>query len=238
LATGLSHDRLGTAHYHQSIARPRYFSAVWHVGGFRLLKAKHGVVISASLRSSAYQAPVQPSSITLTPGTATMIMQRPQRWKSAHLRQWPALRRLGFAGGALAAVAFGFASWPAAMAQTAGGPAQPLITQPVNDANLFKLAGNTRPEAQNPANDRGRVDDAMPMPDLMLQLRRPAAQEQALATLIDQLHDPKSPNYHHWLTAGHRRAVRSCRVRHRNRHQLAHPARLHRQHRLSKRHGD
>jgi hypothetical protein len=39
------------------------------------------------------------------------------------------------------------------------------------------------------------------MPHLMLQLRRPAAQEQALQTLLDQLHDPNSPNYHHWLTA-------------------------------------
>ena len=128
-----------------------------------------------------------------------MIMQRFQRWKSTNRRQ--TLRRLGIACGALAAVATGFASWPAALAQTAGGRAQPLITQAVNDGSLVGLAGNTRPEAKNPANDRGRVADAMPMPHLMLQLRRPAAQEQALATLIDQLHDPKSPNYHHWLTA-------------------------------------
>ena len=63
------------------------------------------------------------------------------------------------------------------------------------------LAGNTRPEAKNPGNDRGPVADDMPMPHMMLQLRRPAAQEQALQALIDQLHDPKSPNYHHWLTA-------------------------------------
>ena len=111
------------------------------------------------------------------------------------------LRRLGIAGCALAAVAFGFASWPSALAQTTGGHAQPLVTQPVNDGNLFRLAGNTRPEAQNTASDRGRVDNATPMPHLMLQLRRPAAQEQSLATLIDQQHDPNSPNYHHWLTA-------------------------------------
>jgi hypothetical protein len=130
-----------------------------------------------------------------------MIMQRLQRWKSTNLRRRQTLRRLGIACGALAAVAIGFASWPAALAQTAGGPAQPLITQAVNDGSLVALSGNTRPEAKNPANDRGRVNDAMPMPHLMLQLRRPAAQEQALATLIDQLHDPKSPNYHHWLTA-------------------------------------
>jgi hypothetical protein len=130
-----------------------------------------------------------------------MIMQRFQRWKSANLRKWRTLRRFGIAGGALTAVALGFASWPAALAQTADGRAQPLITQAVNDANLVALAGNTRPEAQNPANDRGRVNDAMPMPHLMLQLRRPAAQEQALQTLIDRLHDPNAPNYHHWLTA-------------------------------------
>jgi hypothetical protein len=130
-----------------------------------------------------------------------MIMQRFQRGKSANLRKWQALRRLGIAGGALAAVALGLAPRPAALAQTAGGRAQPQITQPVNDGNLLGLTGNTRPEAQNATNDRGRVDDATPMSHLILQLRRPAAQEQALEKLIDQLHDPNAPNYHHWLTA-------------------------------------
>src|SRR6202042_1564622 len=99
-----------------------------------------------------------------------MIMQRIQRGKPANLRKWQTLRRLGIAGGALVAVALGFASWPAALAQTAGGRAQALITQAVNDGNLVGLAGNTRPEAKNAANDRGRVDDATPMPHLMLQL--------------------------------------------------------------------
>jgi hypothetical protein len=132
---------------------------------------------------------------------AAMIRQRFVRWKSAKSHKGRMLQRLGMAGSALAAVALGLASWPAALAQTAGGRALPLITQGVNDGTLLGLAGNTRPEAQNPANDRGRVDDATPMPHLMLQLRRPAAQEQALATLIDQLHDPHAPNYHHWLTA-------------------------------------
>jgi Pro-kumamolisin, activation domain len=41
----------------------------------------------------------------------------------------------------------------------------------------------------------------MPMPHMLLQLRCPAAQEQALTTLIDQRHDPNSPNYHQWLSA-------------------------------------
>ena len=88
-----------------------------------------------------------------------------------------------------------------ANAQTVAGPAQPMITQSINDASLAVLSGNTRPEAKNAANDRGAVPDDMPLPHMMLQLRRPDAQEQALNALIDQLHDPNSPNYQHWLTA-------------------------------------
>ena len=135
-----------------------------------------------------------------------MIMQRFQRWKAANLRKWRMLRRLGIAGGALAVVALGFASWPAdmvqtALAQTAGGRAQALITQAVNDGSLFRLAGNIPRAARNAANDRGGAPDAMPMPNMLLQLRRPAAQEQALTTLIEQLHNPNSPNYHQWLSA-------------------------------------
>jgi hypothetical protein len=90
---------------------------------------------------------------------------------------------------------------PAADAQTSAGPSRPLITQSINEANMAVLAGNTRPEARNPANDLGMVPDNLPLAHMMLQLRRPAAQEQALATLIDQLHDPRSPNFHHWLSA-------------------------------------
>ena len=84
-------------------------------------------------------------------------------------------------------------------AQASASPARALITQTINEANLATLPGNTRPEARNPANDQGRVDDSLPMPHLQIQLRRPAAQEQALDALIEQLHDPQSPNYRHWL---------------------------------------
>src|SRR5580698_6646090 len=101
----------------------------------------------------------------------------------------------------LAIAAFSLAFSALAVAQRAATPASPLITQSINDGDVTSLAGNTRPEAKNPGNDRGPVADDMPMPHMMLQLRRPAAQEQALQALIDQLHDTKSPNYHHWLTA-------------------------------------
>src|SRR5579871_3246366 len=81
-----------------------------------------------------------------------------------------------------------------ALAQT---PA--LITQPVDESKLVTLAGNTRPEA-TAANDLGRVDDKTPMEHMMLQLQHSGQQEEAVNNLIDQLHDPKSANYHHWLT--------------------------------------
>ena len=87
-------------------------------------------------------------------------------------------------------------------AQTPGNPsAPPLITAPIVESNLATLAGNVRPEA-NAANDRGAVPDDFTLDHMFLQLQRPAVQEQALRKLIDQMHDPISPNYHQWLTPG------------------------------------
>lgn len=77
---------------------------------------------------------------------------------------------------------------------------QPLIAQRIDDAVLHTLAGNTRPEAVA-ANDRGRVEDSFQMEHMLLQLRRPSEQEDALRSLIEDLHDAGSPNFHRWLTA-------------------------------------
>jgi hypothetical protein len=100
----------------------------------------------------------------------------------------------------LAVVVFVFELSPRANAQTPP-KAAPLITQPINNAVRTVLAGNTRPEARNPSNYQGAVPNNLPMPHMMLQLRRPLAQEQALQGLIDQLHDPQSPNFHQWRSA-------------------------------------
>jgi subtilase family serine protease len=97
-----------------------------------------------------------------------------------------------------AALALGFAFVPSARAQTSRS-SLPMIIQPVVEANLVRLFGSTRPEA-NAVNDRGRVADDVTLEHMFLQLRRPSAQEQALTQLIDQMHDPASPNYHQWLT--------------------------------------
>jgi subtilase family serine protease len=110
------------------------------------------------------------------------------------------MMQFGLARFALIVLAGLCAASPAARAQgMAGGSAAPLITRPIDERMLVTLAGNTRPEA-NTANDRGPVAKTFPVEHMLLQLRRSAEQEQALVQLIDQLHDPASPNFHGWLT--------------------------------------
>ncbi len=75
-----------------------------------------------------------------------------------------------------------------------------LITQRIDESMLVTLVGNTRPEA-NRANDRGAVSPDLALNHLMLQLRRPNELETALVKYIDDLHNPNSESFHHWLTA-------------------------------------
>jgi subtilase family serine protease len=111
------------------------------------------------------------------------------------------IRYLGFTGAVSATLFSGFALALAVGAQTHSGSlsAPPLVTQPIDTAQRVTLLGNTRPEA-NAQNDRGAVLADFPMPHMMLQLKRSPAQEQAIETLIDQMHDRASPNFHSWLT--------------------------------------
>ncbi len=83
--------------------------------------------------------------------------------------------------------------------QIVGSVSRVLITEQVSESKLVTLAGNTRPEVMA-ANDRGPVATDFPMEHMLLQLRRAAEQEQALEKYINELTDPKSPNFHHWLT--------------------------------------
>ena len=97
----------------------------------------------------------------------------------------------------LIGVAIVFVS-PFARGQTVAPIAGALITGSVDETRLVPLPGNTRPEA-TPENDRGPVADGFPLPHLLLQLRRPPEQESTLEQLLDDLQDPKSPNFHKWL---------------------------------------
>ncbi len=78
-------------------------------------------------------------------------------------------------------------------------PVRSLITGSTDENNRVTLRGNTRAEA-TAGNDLGRVADGTVIDHMFLQLRRSPEREQALVTLIDQLHDRKSANFHHWLT--------------------------------------
>src|SRR5277367_6928839 len=81
-----------------------------------------------------------------------------------------------------------------------GSSATAQITDQINDNDLITVPGNVRPEA-TARNDRGLEPDDFPLDHLLLQLRRSPLREHALEQLLDQLEDPTSPNYHHWLTA-------------------------------------
>jgi subtilase family serine protease len=92
-----------------------------------------------------------------------------------------------------------FAFSVASRAEATNG-SRALITSAVNENDLVTLSGNTRPEAI-PANDRGAVSGDLLLKNMQLQLRRPAEQEKALETYIDNLQKPGAANYHQWLTA-------------------------------------
>ena len=74
-----------------------------------------------------------------------------------------------------------------------------LIPEKFDQNQLVTLTGNTRPEA-TAETDRGVVAGDMPLHHLMLVLRRSPEQEEAMKALVDEQHDPASPNFHKWLT--------------------------------------
>ncbi len=77
---------------------------------------------------------------------------------------------------------------------------RPMLTSPIDETKLVRLEGNTRSEA-NAANDRGLVPDNLAMDHMLLQLQRSPEQQAALDQFTENLHNPKSPDFHHWLTA-------------------------------------
>jgi len=75
-----------------------------------------------------------------------------------------------------------------------------LIHESVDESKLVTLAGNTRSEAAT-AQDLGVAPDSLSLDHMLLQLKRPPEQEQAVEQRIAALHNPQSPNFHQWLTA-------------------------------------
>ena len=87
-----------------------------------------------------------------------------------------------------------------ALSQAGSLNASPRVVDPVDDTRLVTLTGNTHPLAL-PKYDQGPVADNYSMEHMYLELRRSSNQEQALASMLADMQNPQSPDYHHWLTA-------------------------------------
>lgn len=73
------------------------------------------------------------------------------------------------------------------------------VVEAVDDSKLVTLAGNTHLLAR-PQYDQGMVAPDLRLERIQMVLKRSPAQEAALVKYIDDEYDPKSPDYHHWLT--------------------------------------
>jgi subtilase family serine protease len=88
----------------------------------------------------------------------------------------------------------------AALAQPApSGTPQPRITQAVDESQRVVRPTANRREA-TPANDRGALLPNEPIEHIQLQLALDDANEQRLADFVAAQHDPKSAQFHNWLT--------------------------------------
>ena len=99
----------------------------------------------------------------------------------------------------LSVVALLICSSVVVLSQGTGRRSRTQIHNKVDENKLVRLAGNTRSEA-TAENDLGAVADDLNMDHMMLQLKRSPDQEKAAAQFVADLHNPKSPNFHKWLT--------------------------------------
>lgn len=76
-----------------------------------------------------------------------------------------------------------------------------LIQERIDDRKLVTLGGNTTAAALDAENDRGRVDDNLPLDHMLLLLKRAPEVEARLAKQIDAMHDAKSSEFHRWMTS-------------------------------------
>ncbi|MGA8030197.1 MAG: protease pro-enzyme activation domain-containing protein [Bryobacteraceae bacterium] len=78
--------------------------------------------------------------------------------------------------------------------------ARPLVAQSVNESALVTRPGNVRPEVSL-AKDLGKVSDSRQLQHVYLQLKRSPELQAELEQFLNDLHDPKSPGFHKWITS-------------------------------------
>jgi hypothetical protein len=86
-----------------------------------------------------------------------------------------------------------------AVSVQAQGPAAPLVTEAIDEAQVVALHGNVHPLAQA-RYDQGAVPDSFAAERLLLLLNRPAERETELRQFLHDVHTPGSASYHQWLT--------------------------------------
>jgi subtilase family serine protease len=74
------------------------------------------------------------------------------------------------------------------------------ITGVVDETVRTPLSGNVHPLARAEF-DQGKVSDSLPLEHMIMLLKRNPAQETALQTRIDQMHNPQSPLFQQWLSS-------------------------------------
>jgi len=89
-----------------------------------------------------------------------------------------------------------FALIPSSFAQ---GPAEDRIVQAIDNASRVVLQGNVRPMFRA-ENDLGRADGSLRLENISLRFAFTASRQSALTALLDDLQNPLSPSFHHWLT--------------------------------------
>jgi hypothetical protein len=78
-------------------------------------------------------------------------------------------------------------------------PPKPLVTQAIDESKTVALRGTVHPLAQTEF-DRGSVPDKFAANRMLLMLNRPAEREAALQQFLADAHNPRSHNYHKWIT--------------------------------------
>lgn len=76
--------------------------------------------------------------------------------------------------------------------------ARPRISAVIDNDERILLTGNRHPQAIQ-ANDRGAADGRLRMDRMILSLKTDSQQQQALHTLVADLHDRASPRFGQWL---------------------------------------
>jgi len=75
----------------------------------------------------------------------------------------------------------------------------PQIVQGISPQNRVTLIRNTRRHLTS-GRDTGASADTKNLDDMLLQLQRSPERERALQDMIEAMHNPQSPSFHHWLS--------------------------------------